>query len=851
MRNTKWIYRAEKIKKDNINLDSDIVQILYNRGIENNEEIDIFINGTLENLIDPFKMKDMRKAVERVLLAKNNNEKIWIYGDYDVDGITSTSLCFLALKEIGINVEYYIPLRDEGYGLNKNALKYIKDQGGDLVITVDCGISSRDEIDYANELGLDVIITDHHEINNEMPKAHSVINPKREDNEIDYKYFAGVGTAYMLMFGIYITLDRKTEIYKYLDIVAIGTIADIVPLKGQNRILVKRGLELLKSSKWLGLNMLLKNLYENPMDKKFDTYDVGFIIAPIFNAAGRLEDAKMAVELFVSDDHVKCTNLIFDLIGKNSERKEIQSEILEKAEIVIEKKELDKDQVIVVAEEKFHHGVIGIVASKILDKYYKPTIIMEIKPEEGIATASCRSTEFFNMIEALKSMEDYFVKYGGHAGAAGFSIEIDKIEGFIESINNYAKLKLDENDKKKPIKVDCELSMMKISYDMMDKLSLLEPYGFGNASPLFVMKDCSFSNFRAIGKDKTHTMFNIIKNGTEIKNAVWFNSSEIIEKMSGIDRIDIAFKLKMETYKDKYQYKIFIEDVKESKESASESEYEILKNIKFPIKSVFYTRRNLESEKIGFNNEDEDMNIYIGRNKIGFLDFQTKELLKKLKLYYNYDFNIKTMKIEKKDENYNVFIEIEKNNEFKTLSFEKGNIFKDIKQFLIGDLPYNSIQKKVLSKIFKSNEKLNVVMEKGRGIKTIIKTISLYYNTIGRKVLIVTKENYIIKDREIKSSYKYEDGYDFYIYFGNEKIENLDNYNLIINDMDNIKSEFIKIIDNYKIVENIKIINDEKGNKSDIQVYCNNLPRSIKKDYLNKINTNKEVVGTEEIKILL
>ncbi|MGL5543838.1 MAG: single-stranded-DNA-specific exonuclease RecJ, partial [Cetobacterium sp.] len=564
MRNTKWIYKSEEFEKQNTDIDKDIEQILYNRGVVSKEEIDFFIDGTLENLMNPSDLMDVDKGVKRILEAKEKKESVWIYGDYDVDGITSTSLCYLALKEIGIDVKYYIPLRDEGYGLNKDALSYIKGEGGDLVITVDCGISSVLEVEHCNSLGMDMIITDHHEINNELPAAYAIINPKRGDNKTDYKYLAGVGTAFMLLLALYKVLQKKNDIYKYLDIVAIGTIADIVPLKGENRLLVKRGLELLKSSKWQGLNMLMKRLYENPMEKKFDTYDVGFIIAPIFNAAGRLEDAKMAVELFVSDSHIVCDNLIYDLINKNSERKDIQEDILKKAIEKIEEKRLDEKSVIVVAEEKFHHGVIGIVASKILDRYYKPSIIMEIKPEEGIATASCRSIEAFNMIEALNSMRELFVKYGGHAGAAGFSIPIQNIDEFSERIDRYAFETLSSEDTKKPIKIDCELSMIKISFDLMDKLSLLEPYGFGNSSPLFSIENCKYSNFRAIGKEKNHLMMDLIKDGVEIKNCVWFNSEDMLETILENKEIDVAFKLKMETYKDKYQYKIFIEDIKPS-----------------------------------------------------------------------------------------------------------------------------------------------------------------------------------------------------------------------------------------------------------------------------------------------
>lgn len=838
MRNTKWIFKSENFKSGNNNIDKEIEQILYNRGIQSKDEVEFFINGTLENLMNPSDLSDVDKGVERILKAKENNETIWIYGDYDVDGITSTSLCYLALKELEINVKYYIPLRDEGYGLNKDALNYIKEEGGNLIITVDCGISSISEVEHCNDLGMDMIITDHHEINNELPPAHAIINPKREDNKNSYKYFAGVGTAFMLLLALYKKLDKKNEIYKYLDIVAIGTIADIVPLKGENRLLVKRGLELLKSSKWQGLNMLMKRLFENPIDKKFDTYDVGFIIAPIFNAAGRLEDAKMAVELFVSNCHITCDKLIYELINKNSERKEIQEEILKKAIDKIENEKLDENSVIVVAEKKFHHGVIGIVASKILDRYYKPTIIMEIKPLEGIATASCRSTEAFNMIEALNSMRDIFIKYGGHAGAAGFSIAIENIEEFSKRINEYAVENLNSEDTKKPIKIDCELSMIKISFDLMDKLSLLEPYGFGNASPMFAIRNCKYTNFRAIGKEKNHLMMDLIKNGVEMKNCVWFNSEDMLETILNNKEIDVAFKLKMETYKDKYQYKIFIEDIKPSKKIMNDiKDLESLYNLKFPIKSIFYTRRDLENEKLNISFINEEVSINIGRNSIGFLDNQTKLVLKKLNDYYGYKFNVEIDKIIRKDENYNVRIWIDKDDEFKTLSFETGKIFKEIKEFLIGDLEYNSLQKKVLKTIFKDKKNVVVSCKPGRGMDTVVKTIEIYYKMLGKKVLIV------------KEGERREEGYDFYIYMGNEVLE-ASNYNLFItnNKIYCDTSEYIE--DDYKIPSNVEVVDADELEYHE-NIFSIMLPLKDKKRIIESINKGEKIFTSEDIKIIL
>lgn len=838
MRNTKWIFKSEKFRSINDNLDKEIEQILYNRGIESKDEVEFFINGTLENLMNPSDLSDVDKGVERILKAKENNETIWIYGDYDVDGITSTSLCYLALKELEINVKYYIPLRDEGYGLNKDALNYIKEEGGNLIITVDCGISSISEVEHCNVLGMDMIITDHHEINNELPPAHAIVNPKREDNKNSYKYFAGVGTAFMLLLALYKKLDKKNEIYKYLDIVAIGTIADIVPLKGENRLLVKRGLELLKSSKWQGLNMLMKRLFENPMEKKFDTYDVGFIIAPIFNAAGRLEDAKMAVELFVSNCHITCDKLIYELINKNSERKEIQEEILKKAIDKIENEKLDENSVIVVAEKKFHHGVIGIVASKILDRYYKPTIIMEIKPLEGIATASCRSTEAFNMIEALNSMRDIFIKYGGHAGAAGFSIAIENIEEFSKRMNEYAVENLNSEDTKKPIKIDCELSMIKISFDLMDKLSLLEPYGFGNASPMFAIRNCKYTNFRAIGKEKNHLMMDLIKNGVEMKNCVWFNSEDMLEAILNNKEIDVAFKLKMETYKDKYQYKIFIEDIKPSKKIMNDiKDLESLYNLKFPIKSIFYTRRDLENEKLNISFINEEVSINIGRNSIGFLDNQTKLVLKKLNDYYGYRFNVKIDKIIRKDENYNVHIWIDKDDEFKTLSFETGKIFKEIKEFLIGDLEYNSLQKKVLKTIFKDKKNVVVSCKPGRGMDTVVKTIEIYYKILGKKVLIV------------KEGERREEGYDFYIYVGNEVLE-VSDYNLFITNNKIYCDTFEYIEDDYKIPSNVEVVSIDELEYHE-NIFSIMLPLKDKKRIIESMNKGEKIFASEDIRTIL
>ena len=853
MRNTRWIYRENQISHNiEPNIDRDILNLLYNRNIKDSEEIHNFLNTSLDNIHSPLLLKDVDRAVERVLKAKENGEDIWIYGDYDVDGITSTSLCYLALSELGISPKYYIPLRDEGYGLNKEAMDYIKSQGGKVIITVDCGISAHPEIEYANSLGLDIIVTDHHEINNGNPPAYAVINPKREDNEFPYKYLAGVGTAFMLIYALFDKFGKKEDLYKYLDIVAIGTVADIVPLLEENRIFTKFGMEQLNRSHWLGISMLIKKIFEDYQTRKFSTYDIGFIIAPIFNAAGRLEDAKRAVELFIEKDHRVCTEIINELLNNNSERKEIQETILERAIFKIENEKLFENSVLVVAEEGFHHGVIGIVASKILDRYYKPTIIMEIKPEEGIATASCRSIEGFNMIEALNSMKELFVKYGGHAGAAGFSIKIENIDEFSRRINEYAKKNIPESSLIKPVKLDITIPAYKISYDFIDKISLLEPFGFGNPSPLFALNNCEISGLRPIGKEKTHTMFNVKKDNLEIKNCVWFNSDDVFSEVASITHADIAFKLKLETYKDRYQYKMYVEDMQlpSHKENLYERYYSLYNTV-FPIETVIYTRKNLENSELKLIYHDYEVDVTLNRNYLTTLDNQTSYLLLELRKNYGYNFKVSIKDIILKDENYNVHIVIDRDYEIVSYSLKQGELFRDIKNFLLGDFNYNSIQKTVLASVFKEKKNTLAIVEKGRGLNTIIQTIGLYYKSMGEKVLLVTDT--VPSKRTLSCvdvADEFQEGYSYYIVDKKMDFSPFSDKNSLVFSNENIEIEgFNKIVNNYTLPENIVFVDEELLTKRDI--FSNILPISMRKEILASLNKYSVLYCNRDILLYL
>lgn len=853
MRNTRWIYKENSFSQNtNLNIDRDILNLLYNRDIRDEEKIYKFINTSLDNIHSPLLLKDVDRAVERILQAKENKEEVWIYGDYDVDGITSTSLCYLALSEIGITPRYYIPLRDEGYGLNKEAMDYIKSQGGKVIITVDCGISAHPEIEYANSLGLEIIVTDHHEINNGNPPAYAVINPKREDNQFPFKYMAGVGTAFMLIYALFDKLEKKEELYKYLDIVAIGTVADIVPLLEENRIFTKFGMEQLNKSHWLGISMLIKKIFEDYKTKKFNTYDIGFIIAPIFNAAGRLEDAKRAVELFIEKDHRVCSEIINELLNNNTERKEIQEMILERALFKIENEKLFEDSVLVVAEEGFHHGVIGIVASKILDRYYKPTIIMEIKPDEGIATASCRSIEGFNMIEALNTMKELFVKYGGHAGAAGFSIKIENIDEFSKRINEYAKENIPESSLIKPVKLDITIPAYKISYDFIDKISLLEPFGFGNPSPLFALNNCEISGVRPIGKEKNHTMFNVRKDNLEIRNCVWFSSDDVFNEIASISHADIAFKLKLETFKDKYMYKMYVEDMQlPRKEENIYERYNSLYNTVFPIETVIYTRKNLENSDLKLVYHDYEVDVTLNRNYLTTLDNQTAYLLLEMRKNYGYNFKVSIKDIILKEENYNVHLIIDRDYEFVSYSLKQGELFRDIKNFLLGDFNYNSIQKNILASVFKEKKNTLAVVEKGRGINTVIQTIGLYYKSFGEKVLLITDEVPCKKTLScVDIADNFQEGYSFYIVDKKIDFSILKNKKSLIFSSENIEIEgFNKIVDNYSIPENIIFM--EEGLISKKNIFSNILPITTRKNILASLNKYSVLYCSRDILLYL
>ena len=644
----------------------------------------------------------------------------------------------------------------------------------------------------------------------------------------------------MLLYALFSEKNKSSDIDKYLDIVAIGTVADIVPLISDNRKFVKRGLKILNQTKWIGLKQLLRKIFpEDYENRNYTSYDIGYIIAPIFNAAGRLEDAKNAVKLFLEEDAFKCLQMIEELLQNNSDRKEIQKKIFEKCIKEVEQKELYNRNLILVANKTFHHGVIGIVASKILDKYYTPTIIMEIKEEDGIATASCRSIDGLNIVECLNSVADILIRYGGHSGAAGFTISIDKIDEFYERMDKYIGENFNSDIFNKKIQITEILEPYKINYNFLKQLEILEPFGSKNHIPVFAFKNCTYSNLRFTKNSTEHIIFDIHKSGYTFKNCIFFNGGDYYDLIINSKNIDVAFKLKLEIFKDRYMYKLQLEDIKKSEENKEflDEASKNGKDIRFPIETVVYTRRNDVDDKLRLKaNEYGGIDLLKDRTIVASLDENTAKFLNDLSKNFNYKFSVKLKQKIIKTENLNLHIEIFKDDNFDSYAIKENQLFIDIKKHLLGEFNYNSIQKKVLSSIFKDKKKTLAIIEDGRGINTIIKTISTYFEQKKLKL-------------SINESLENSDFYIFHNFESIEKIEKIKSDNILIISEENIDlNGFKKIIDEYELPKNLKLIS-----YSELSIIKNAyhyfLTDERKKELLNDLEKGIELFATEDIKI--
>ena len=551
--------KQEKIQElvNNYKINKLLATILVNRNITEPENLKIFLEPTRKDFHDPFLMPDMKKAINRIKQAIEKNQKVMIYGDYDADGITSITVLKSFLEEIGLHTDYYIPNRlNEGYGLNKPAVEKIVKEKYELMITVDCGISAVEEVEYANELGLETIITDHHEVAEQLPQAIAVVDAKRKDSIYPCRDLAGVGVVFKFIQALSIELNLPEETYlKYLDIVCVGTISDIVPLRDENRVIAKLGLLLINQTKNIGL----KSLLNTSGYKTIDSTAISFGVAPRINACGRMGHAEKALQLFLSKNINEVQTLANELNEYNRIRQDTEKSIYEEAVNIIQSQNVDKNKIIVVAAENWHHGVIGIVASKITELYFKPSILLCY--ENDVAKGSGRSIPGFDLHEALLKCTDTIERFGGHSMAIGITLKREKLQQFKDQIEEIAKQS--NIDEILPIiYIDAKVELSEINKEMVASLKKLEPFGEGNKTPIFVIKNLKIDSIRALTEGK-HLKLTLRENNTII-NAIGFNLGYLAEDYKIGDKIDIVGILEINTFNGEDNIQINLKDIMKS-----------------------------------------------------------------------------------------------------------------------------------------------------------------------------------------------------------------------------------------------------------------------------------------------
>jgi single-stranded-DNA-specific exonuclease len=533
-------------------------QILVNRGIENETEANLFLNCTLFDLPSPYLMKGMDRAIERIKKALGNNERIAIYGDYDVDGVTSTALLYSFLKVLKANVTYYNPDRlKEGYGINIDAVKKLAEQGVSLIISGDCGITAVKEVEQAKELGVEFIVTDHHKPPQELPQAVSILNPKLSECKYPGKEIVGVGVIFNLVIALRRALrdegffkNGEPNLGDYLDLVALGTVADCAPLLDVNRILVKEGIKRMQSPKRLGVQALKE---ASSIKGEVTSYDLGFKLGPRINASGRMSTADNAVALFISENLEEARELAKELNEKNSNRQGTEAEIIKEAISLLESNPaLIGTNSIVLASRNWHPGIIGIVASRIVERYEKPTMLIAIS-EDGVGKGSGRSLEGINIYAALSECRELFLQFGGHEQAAGLSIREENVEKFREMFDK--ALENSEEQYEKKLKVDCAIELDSLTDSLISEFELLQPFGIGNPEPALLSRTVEVVSQR-IFKDK-HLGFKV-KKGTKLFDAIWFNMKE---PYTLPDKVDMVFTPEFNKWNGKKEIRLRVKDV--------------------------------------------------------------------------------------------------------------------------------------------------------------------------------------------------------------------------------------------------------------------------------------------------
>ena len=543
-----------------LSLSFGIAKILVSRGLTTPQQVKKFLYPEISDLFDPLLLKDMDKAVDRIIYALKDNQKIMIFGDYDVDGITATSLIFLVLNRLGADVSYYLPNRlIEGYGLSEEGILEAEKRGAKLLISVDCGVTAINEVEFAYQKGIDCIITDHHEFSDTLPRAVAIINPKQKEKGYPGGELSGVGVAFKLAQALYRRLDQdEAELEEHLDLVALGTAADIVPMTNENRILTKFGMDQIIRTTKPGLKSLI--FISGLLGKDIGTGQVVFILAPRINAVGRLGDAVKAIKLLTTKDEQLGSRLARDLNLENNRRKKIDETTLDEAlEMIEQTVDLSRDKAIVLASSKWHQGVIGIVASRLVERYHRPTILIAIDGNEG--KGSARSISGFDMYDALKECSNYLLKFGGHKYAAGLSIDPKNIQKLRDKLRAFSEKTLKQEDLVPRLTIDSELEFDSIDDKLVDTLNLFSPFGPQNLRPVFLTR-----NLEILGEPyvvgNNHLKLKVKKND-RIFDAIGFGFGDWVKPLSMKRiKIDLVYVIERNTWNGNSKLQLRIKDLK-------------------------------------------------------------------------------------------------------------------------------------------------------------------------------------------------------------------------------------------------------------------------------------------------
>ena len=546
---------------DALNISPILARLLVLRDIKTFNQARQFFRPSIDSIHDPFLMDQMESATTRVITALTENQKICIYGDYDVDGTCATALLYMFLKELDANVDFYIPRRlEEGYGLSTAAIDTVKEKGTDLMITVDCGITAIEETDYANNLGIDVIICDHHQPKEELPNALAVLDPLKPNCNYPFKYLSGAGVAFKLAQGLCERIGKRGLPLKYLDLVALAGAADIVPLTDENRILVNEGLNQVNNNPRPGIEALIEMSRLQP--GQLSSGQIVFTVAPRINAVGRLGDAERAVNLLIATNKKEALKLAEVLETENYERRKIDVDTFEAAkEIVDSEINLEEDLAIVLHNENWHPGVIGIVASRLVEKYYRPSVLLTTI--DGIAKGSARSINGFNIYEALEKCNDLLLHFGGHQAAAGLALEIDKIEEFKTRLNEVLKSSITSEDLSEEISIDSKIRFSEITPKFLRILDQFAPFGPGNLRPVFLSENVHVANVpRIVGNN--HLLASFRQSGSDkVFDSIGFNLGDFYDMIKENNSVlDIVYSLD-KTIRDSRIYpQIKLKDIK-------------------------------------------------------------------------------------------------------------------------------------------------------------------------------------------------------------------------------------------------------------------------------------------------